>query len=110
MIGESSCRQSFVSLYNEGLSETEDNIIALRKKADTLYYYQNGNFYYHNDLIDIPIHGNCFGFTMPAKSTVYINYAKIKSSSESGKKKAFESTDKIRPIPIPKYRTIKYKQ
>ena len=110
LIGESSCRQSFVSLYNEGLSETEDNIIALRKKADTLYYYQNGNFYYHNDLVDIPIHGNCFGFTMPAKSTVYINYAKIKSSSESGSKKALESTDKIRPIPIPKYRTTKYKQ
>lgn len=76
-VGENSCRAPFIQLYNEKINGEDYNTIAIRKQKDTLYYYLNGEFIYHNDLTGIPVKGSNFGFTVSGYSTASVTNAKI---------------------------------
>ncbi len=76
-IGENSCKAPFIQLFNENFKSDDYNTFAIRKQKDTLYYYLNGSFIYHNDLTEIPVTGKSFGFVISGKSTLTVSDAKI---------------------------------
>lgn len=76
-IGENSCKAPFIQLYNESINPEDYNTLAIRKQKDTLYYYLNGKFIYHNDITELPVKGSSFGFLVSGNSTVYVTMATI---------------------------------
>ncbi|MCQ2360379.1 MAG: hypothetical protein MJ009_02715 [Paludibacteraceae bacterium] len=76
-IGENSCKAPFIQLFNEDFKSDDYNTFSIRKQKDTLYYYLNGTFIYHNDLTGIPVAGKSLGFVLSGKSTLTVSEAKI---------------------------------
>lgn len=93
-VGENSCGTPFIQLYSNKLNVDDFNTVGVRKQNDTLFYYLNGEFLYHNDLTGIPISGKSFGFTLSGNSTLYCEYATIKVPSSFKSAAAEEPTNK----------------
>ncbi|MBP6230835.1 MAG: hypothetical protein KA397_04170 [Paludibacteraceae bacterium] len=95
-VGESECLGPFIDLYIDGIQANDFNTLAVRKKDNSLYYYINGNFIYHSDLDDvIEMYGNQIGFKIPGNSTLYVDYATVKQSENSGVRNRSKSTQAI---------------
>ncbi len=79
-IGESECLGPFIDLYIDDVNSNEYYTLAIRKDGNLLYYYLNGSFIYHNDLDEvITMYGNQLGFKIPGNSTLYVDYAEIRT-------------------------------
>lgn len=96
-IGENSCVALFVQLYTELYTPDEFNKLAIRKKGDTLFYYINNTFLYHNDLTKIPVKGSSFGFTVGGHCQLTVKDVVIKTA---GTPKSAPETDYVKPQPI----------
>lgn len=96
-IGENSCIALFIQLYSELFKPDEFNKFAIRKNGDTLYYYLNDTFIYHNDLRGIPIKGSSFGFTIGSNCELAVKSALIKTS---GAPKRAPMAEGIKPEPV----------
>lgn len=95
-IGETECLGPFIDLYKEEFNAGDFNTLAVRKQGKILYYYINGKFIYHNDVDDIGIEGNKFGFKVPGNCSLYVDYVKIASSDTSNTRKLIPSVSSIK--------------
>ncbi len=78
-IGDSDCYASFIQLYSELINAEDFNKMTIRKNKDTLFYYINDTFIYHNDLADLPIKGSSFGLVVGGHCDVSVKNVTIKA-------------------------------
>lgn len=79
IVGETSC-SPFLEIYDERFS-SETNVLGIRTRSDTVYLYHNGEFLYHFEMGTLTHTGDVFGLVVPPLSTVYVDYAEIRSEA-----------------------------
>ncbi|MBQ3929670.1 MAG: hypothetical protein II708_01845 [Paludibacteraceae bacterium] len=79
-LGESDCHAPFVYLYSELINEEDFNKMTIRKNKDTLFYYINDTFVYHNDLAGLPIKGSSFGLLVGGHCDISVKSVTLKTS------------------------------
>lgn len=79
-IGENSCKFPFINIFKDAINPDGYTKLGMRKHNDTLFYYVNNEFLYHNDLTDLPVQGYNFGFIVSGNTTLTVEYATVKST------------------------------
>lgn len=98
-IGENSCIAPFIYLYSELIDVEEYNKYAIRKHNDTLFYYINDKFIYHNDLQGLPLKGSSFGTIIGGHCDLYVKDIVIRTP-EGVKNSVVTSSENVAPIDL----------